>query len=127
MLYLTYPLFVYLLHGLWGPDVQCQRVLHSIFEALCGVSEQGWLLQCEIVSLAPNPSWRTTSGGLSTTAFSIYSQLTSISVVLFPHVLSFRDTWACQRLGEENLDPKYLILQDREGGVGTAPLHSPKY
>ena len=41
-------------------------------------------LKCEVVSLTPNPlSWRTTPGRLSTTAYSIYSQLTSIIIFVF--------------------------------------------
>ena len=58
---------------------------YSSQDPLCDVFEQRRFSQCEVVSLTPNPPcWRTIYDRLSTTAYSIYSQLTSISGGLLP-------------------------------------------
>ena len=56
----------------------------SCSEFLCDISEKNILLHWGCLPHANYPSWRTTPGRLSTAAYSIYSQLTSISGRLLP-------------------------------------------
>ena len=88
----------------------------SSSEALCNISEQWWFLQCEVVSLNPNPpSWRTTPGRLSTTAY---------SPNIARAIKSIRLRWAVHVAGIEEGRSAFKILIGKT--TGKRPLGRPR-
>ena len=83
-------IFIYWLHDLWNPEVQCCINKGSPIQGPVFYFWTNMFLQCEVVGLTPNSQ-------AAMTAYSIYSQLTWRSIpLLLPegkYVLWSRNLW----------------------------------